>query len=173
MAAQRIPIGISSCLLGACVRYDGGHRLEQSLVDTLGPHVRWIPICPEADCGLGVPRPPMRLVGSPTRPRIVEIESGIDHTDRLLAWAGEKLGSLSGDGNGESVGGFIFKARSPSCALRNAEISGNRGLVNGPGLFSRAVMAAFNNMPVADEEEMRTPDACRRFLKEARGYRRI
>jgi len=83
---DRIRIGISACLIGKPVRYDGGHKRDPYLMDTLGRFVEWVPVCPEVECGLPVPREPMRLVGEPESPRLVTIRSGIDHTDRMLGW---------------------------------------------------------------------------------------
>ncbi len=77
---QKIKLGISSCLLGEKVRYDGGHKLDHYLKDTLGRFVDWTPVCPEVECGLTVPREAMHLTGSPDAPRLVTVKSGIDHT---------------------------------------------------------------------------------------------
>ncbi|HDN95356.1 MAG TPA: DUF523 domain-containing protein, partial [Nitrospirae bacterium] len=83
---DKIRIGISSCLLGEHVRYDGEHKQDHYLTDTLGKYVKWVPVCPEVEYGLPVPREPMRLVGDPIAPRIVTITTGIDHTDGILKW---------------------------------------------------------------------------------------
>ena len=80
-------LGISSCLLGRNVRYDGGHKLDRYLADTLGRHVSWVPICPEVECGLGIPRESMRLVGDPASPRLVTVKSATDLTERMEGWA--------------------------------------------------------------------------------------
>ena len=163
MSSERPAIGISSCLLGSNVRYDGGQRLEKTIVDSLGPHVRWVPVCPEADCGLGVPRPPMRLVSGAAGTRIVEIGTGADHTERLLTWMDEALVSLKEKG----VSGFVFKARSPSCGLRDAEIESDGRVTHGPGLFASAVISAMAGLPASDEEGLRTPETCMGFLESA------
>ncbi|NTW17649.1 MAG: DUF523 domain-containing protein, partial [Syntrophaceae bacterium] len=87
---ENIRIGISSCLLGNNVRYDGGHQHDRYITDTLGRYFTWVPVCPEAECGLGIPREAMRLIGEPESPRLVTIHSGIDHTERMLQWEMEK-----------------------------------------------------------------------------------
>src|SRR5512143_1734368 len=108
--AAGIKLGISSCLLGENVRYDGGHKLDHYLRDTLGQFVEWVPVCPEVECGLPVPREAMRLVGDPDAPRLVTRKTGIDHTERMTKWAGRKLAQLER----QNLCGFVFKARSPS-----------------------------------------------------------
>jgi uncharacterized protein YbbK (DUF523 family) len=81
--ADKPSLGVSSCLLGNNVRYDGGHKLDRYLVDTLGRHVRWVPVCPEVECGLGVPRESMRLIGDPASPRLVTVRTKADLTERM------------------------------------------------------------------------------------------
>ena len=83
MDDERFPLGVSSCLLGNNVRYDGGHKLDRYLRDVLGRYVRWVPVCPEVECGLGVPRESMRLIGSSEAPRLVTTRTGVDLTDRM------------------------------------------------------------------------------------------
>ena len=91
---EKIPIGISSCLLGEKVRYDGGHKLDLFIADTLGQYFEWVPVCPEFEYGLPVPREPLHLVGSLASPRLITIKTGIDHTEKMLQWAAKRLGEL-------------------------------------------------------------------------------
>jgi len=157
-------IGISSCLLGIKVRYDGGHRLAPFLKDAIGPYVTWVPVCPEADCGLGIPRPAMRLTGEPESPRLVTIDTGLDHTDKLLGWAGQKALELEAAG----IAGFVFKSRSPSCALKDAPVYAANGKVTkGPGLFARSVMQSLPNIIFEDEEGLSEPAFRNAFLDSA------
>jgi len=154
-------IGISSCLLGNRVRYDGGHRLAAHVKDTLDPYVTWVPVCPEVDCGLGVPRPTMQLTGRPENPRLVTIEAGLDHTERLLKWSEKKAAELEAAG----IAGFVFKCRSPSCAFMDAEVFAASGTaLKGPGLFARTVMHRLPNLPFGDEEGLADPAAMDVFL---------
>ena len=83
---EKIKIGISSCLLGNPVRFDGGHKRDRYITDTLGLYFEFVPVCPEVECGLPVPRESMRLVGDPAEPRLMSNKSGTDHTDRMLEW---------------------------------------------------------------------------------------
>ena len=125
-----VRLGISSCLLGEKVRYDGGHKLDPFLKDTLGVYVEYVPVCPEEECGLGTPREPMKLVGDPSSPRLVTRNTGIDVTERILEWAGKRTGELEN----EDLSGFIFKSRSPSCGVGKTgfETDGGRSLMATP-----------------------------------------
>ena len=99
-----VKIGISTCLLGQNVRYDGGHQLDRFLTDSLGRFVEYVPVCPEVECGLGIPREAMRLVGKPEAPRLVTRQTGRDYTEQMLHWARRKVMSLEA----ENLCGFIF-----------------------------------------------------------------
>ncbi len=133
-------IGISACLLGQNVRYDGGNKLDTWLRDELGKRVEWVPVCPETECGLGIPREPMELVGSPHAPRLVTVDTGVDLTDRMREWIQGRLDRISSLG----LHGFVFKAKSPSCALAPQA-----------GLFAAAVVARFPSLPACDELALR------------------
>ena len=88
---EKIKLGISTCLLGEPVRYDGGHKLDRFLRDALGQYVEYVPVCPEVECGLGMPRESMRLEGEPGTPRLITTRTKTDVTDRLLAWSGQRV----------------------------------------------------------------------------------
>ena len=103
-----IRLGISTCLLGEEVRYDGGHKLDRFLVETLGEYVEWVPVCPEVEMGLPVPRESMRLVDDPENPRLVTPKTGEDHTERMQAWARKRL-------NRQVIEDTIRKTLSISC----------------------------------------------------------
>src|SRR5512133_3676028 len=120
---EKIRIGISTCLLGQNVRYDGGHRHDRYITDTLGRWFAWVPVCPEVEYGLGLPREAMRLVGDPEKPRLVTIKTRIDHTDGMLAWAAGRLTALEK----EDLCGFIFKSRSPSAGMAAVKVYGGAG----------------------------------------------
>ncbi len=151
--ADKIKLGISSCLLGNDVRYDGGNKLDPNLRDTFGQFVEWIPVCPEVESGLPVPREAMRLVGDPDTPRLVTRFSGVDHGDRVIRWAKKKLLHLEKTG----ICGFVFKSRSPSCGLEDAKIQYGSGAVHckGAGIFAKMFMNRFPFLPAEDEEGMR------------------
>ncbi len=154
-------LGISACLLGERVRYDGGHKLDRHLRDVLGECVEWVPVCPEAECGLSVPREAMRLVGGLADPRLVTRTTGIDHTERMKSWATKRLA----EPDALRLDGFVLKARSPSCALsvEVVDAAGNP-VGRGPGLFARALIQRFPGLPVAEDEALHDPRAWKAFL---------
>ena len=159
----KIKIGVSSCLLGNAVRYDGGHKLDLYLRDTLGKLVEWVPICPEVEAGLTVPREPMQLAGDRAAPRLLTIQTGIDHTERLARWAHARLVLLEK----EELCGFVFKARSPSCGVHDTQITTPSGGTAGPGpgLFAAAFMRWFPSLPIEDEERLRLASIREGFIK--------
>ena len=106
---ETIKLGIISCLLGQHVRYNGGHQLDHFLKDTLGKYVDYVPVCPEVECGFGVPREPFRLTGEPDRPRLMTTHTKQDFTDRMEAWARRRVAEIEGEG----LCGFIFKGGAP------------------------------------------------------------
>ena len=151
--SDAIRVGISSCLLGNEVRYDGGHKLDCSLRDTLGAFVKWIPVCPEVEYGLLIPREALRLVGDPADPSVVTICSGVDHTAGMKSWAAKRLDVLAGEG----LCGFVFKSRSPSCGICRIRVTAHeRGVPSdtGIGIFARAFMERFPLLPVEDEDRL-------------------
>lgn len=152
---DKIKIGISSCLLGNNVRYDGGHRHDRYITDTLGRYFAWFPVCPEVECGLGIPREAMRLVGDPENPSLVTIFTGVDHTDGMNAWVKKKLEELEK----ENLCGFIFKSKSPSSGIGGVKIYTPSGMPDreGAGLFGGAFMKHFPLLPVIDEGQLHDP----------------
>ncbi len=146
---RKIKLGISSCLLGNPVRYDGGHKLDRFLRDILGEFVDFVPVCPEFETGFGVPREAMRLSGDPSMPRLITQKTKIDHTGRMKRWIGGRLRQLEG----EDVDGFIFKSGSPSSGMERVKVydeNGNSRRI-GTGLFAKAFMDRFPLVPVEDE----------------------
>jgi uncharacterized protein YbgA (DUF1722 family)/uncharacterized protein YbbK (DUF523 family) len=144
-----IRLGISRCLLGENVRYDGGHKHDPFLTRTLGEYVEYVPVCPEVECGLPVPRESMRLVGDPESPRLLTRKSGIDHTQRMKDWAGPRLEALEN----EDLCGFIFKSKSPSSGMERVKVYSETGNLAGQsvGIFARMFMDRFPLLPVEEE----------------------
>src|SRR5437867_10025338 len=87
-------VGISQCLLGDNVRYDGGHKRDSVLIEALGRYVEWVPVCPEVEIGLGTPREPMRLVGDLHAPRLITTNTGVDHTNAMTRFAQQRVREL-------------------------------------------------------------------------------
>lgn len=166
--ADEIRIGVSACLLGERVRYDGGHKLDRYITDILGSFFTLVPVCPEVGCGLSVPREAMRLEGDPAHPSLITIESRIDHTERMRAWCRRTVMELEKEG----LSGFILKSRSPSCGLFGVEVFTEGETGRGRGLFAAAVAEHFPLLPV--EEEGRLADAAlrERFIERVFACRR-
>lgn len=145
----KIRLGVSACLLGQNVRFDGGHKLDRFLTETLGQFVEYVPVCPEVECGLGVPREAMRLVGDSAAPRLVTTRTGVDHTERMASWARRRVAELEAEG----LCGFIFKSNSPSSGMERVRVYDRNGVPSktGVGLFARAFMEHFPLLPVEDE----------------------
>lgn len=168
--APPLRIGISQCLLGDNVRYDGGHKRDAFLIETLGRHVEWVPVCPEVELGLGTPREPMRLVGDPHTPRLITITSGTDHTEAMERFSQQRVRELEG----LNLSGYVFKADSPSCGIGEVPLLNTEGTEtkNGIGLFARAFMMHFPSIPVEEESRLRDPKILKNFLDQAHGYHR-
>lgn len=146
---NRIKIGISACLLGENVRWNGGHARDRYLTDTLGLYVEYVPVCPEVECGMGIPRETLRLVGDPDNPRLVTSKTEIDHTGRMARWAHNRVKDLEQ----EDLCGFVFKKKSPSSGLYNVPVKTSKGMPQkkGQGLFARAFTAHFPLIPVEED----------------------
>ncbi len=115
---ERIRLGVSTCLLGENVRFDAGHKHDRFITDTLGQYVELVPVCPEVECGLGIPRESMRLVGNPQSSRLITVRTHVDHTDRMLAWAEKRVKALEKEG----LGGIVdFHTRNKLLILAHSE----------------------------------------------------
>ncbi|OGW70916.1 MAG: hypothetical protein A2047_01190 [Omnitrophica bacterium GWA2_41_15] len=152
---DKVKLGISSCLLGDNVRYDGGHKLDHYLKDTLDKFVEWVGVCPEVECGLGVPREAMHLVGAPESSRLVTRNSNIDHTEKMLSWTEGRLKQFEKEG----LCGFVFKNNSPSCGLNS--VFSKKGM----GIFAKEFSSYFKLMPVEDEDRLRDDRIRESFIK--------
>jgi len=148
---DRIRLGVSSCLLGNMVRFDGGHQHDRYITGTLGNYVDFVPVCPEVECGMPIPREALRLVGDPDTPRLVTSRTNVDHTDQMLRWAAGRLKALEA----ENLDGFIFKNRSPSSGMERVKVypASGKGMAEkkGVGIFARAFMEHFPTLPVEED----------------------
>lgn len=157
---DKIRLGISSCLLGHNVRFDGGHKMDHYLHDTLAPYVEYVPVCPEVEVGLPIPRPALRQVDAGNgKVRLVFSKSSEDITERMQEWAQKRVKELEV----ENLDGFVFKAKSPSCGMERVKVyPSGKGMPrkNGVGLFTAAFMEHFPLLPV--EEDGRLNDAALR-----------
>ncbi|HTI36332.1 MAG TPA: DUF523 and DUF1722 domain-containing protein [Vicinamibacterales bacterium] len=171
LAQRPVRVGISSCLLGDAVRFDGGHKRDAFLTDTFGRFVEWVPVCPEVECGLGTPRESMRLVRVGDGIRLLTVRTGVDRTDQLLRYAHERVAQLTA----QDLCGFVLKKDSPSCGMARVKIYGG-GTVptkSGRGLFAAALADRCPNLPI--EEEGRLSDPCLRdnFVERVFAYGRL
>ncbi|NOY87441.1 MAG: DUF523 domain-containing protein [Deltaproteobacteria bacterium] len=156
-------LGISACLLGENVRWDGGHRLDCFLTGTLGKFVEYIPVCPEVECGFPIPREPFHLEGDPENPRLIASRTGVDHTDRMQRWARERVRALEK----EDLRGFIFKSGSPSSGMERVNVLNEKGIPvrKGRGIFACIFMEHFPLIPVEDDERLKNPQLQENFIE--------
>ena len=160
---EKVRLGISSCLLGERVRYDGGHKMDPYLVNTLGKYVDYVPVCPEVECGFPVPRESLRLLGDPECPRLVTTRTGQDFTDRMIRWASRRVAELAK----EDLCGFIFKSKSPSSGMQRVKIYDANGVPSnrGVGLFAMAFMKRLPLLPVEEDGRLHDPGLRENFIE--------
>lgn len=160
---EKIRLGISRCLLGEAVRYDGGHKLDRFLRDTLGQYVEYVPVCPEVECGLGIPREAMHLEGDPEAPRLITTRTRRDVTDRMLTWGHRRVVELEDEG----LCGFIFKSNSPSSGMERVKITNQSGMPRkvGRGVFAGIFMKHFPSLPAEEEGRLHDPALRENFIE--------
>ncbi len=160
---HKIRLGISACLLGQKVRYDGGHKHDPYLTKTLGVYVDYVPVCPEVECGMPVPRESLRLVGDVTSPRLVTTKTGRDFTEQMQTWAKGRLDALEREG----LCGFIFKSDSPSSGMERVKVYLANGMPvkKGSGIFARMFMERFPLLPVEEEGRLHDPILRENFIE--------
>jgi uncharacterized protein YbbK (DUF523 family) len=166
-----IRVGVSACLLGQEVRFDGGHERDRFLTDVLGRYVEWLPICPEVEAGMGLPRPPVRLVRHGDQIRMIDPASGKDHTPALERTASRRIASL----RRLELCGYVFKRDSPSCGMERVKLYDAKGMPRreGRGLFAAALMQALPLLPVEEEGRLRDAASCESFMERLFAYRRL
>jgi uncharacterized protein YbgA (DUF1722 family)/uncharacterized protein YbbK (DUF523 family) len=170
-SAEPIRIGVSSCLLGKPVRFDGGHKRDDFLVDTLGPHVRFVPVCPEVEIGLGTPRETIRLERQAGEVRFAMRKTGEDLTDRMRTYSERRVARLAK----EDLCGYVLKKDSPSCGMERVKVWGATGAPSktGRGVFAEALLRALPNLPVEEEGRLNDPHLRENFIERVFAYRRL
>ena len=170
MTTALLRLGISRCLLGEEVRFDGGHKQDNFLAEVLSRYVEWVPVCPEVEAGLGIPREAMRLVGDPQDPRLLTIKSGTDHTRALETMTRNRIQELKD----MDLSGYVFKKGSPSCGIKRVRIYNEHGMASrkGVGLFARAFIEQFPLIPVEEEGRLCEPTLRENFIERVFCYRR-
>lgn len=167
---DRVRLGISACLLGENVRWNGGHKLDHFLRDTLGQYVDYVPVCPEVEAGFGIPRETLRLVGDIENPRLIKTKSQTDHTGQMLQWAKKRVKELEE----EDLCGFIFKKDSPSSGLMRVKVYNKKGMPEkkGVGLFAREFTNHFPLIPVEEEGRLHDPRLRENFIEQVFVFKR-
>lgn len=169
MSAARIRVGISSCLLGQEVRYDGGHKHNGYITESLGQFFEFVPFCPEVAIGLGIPRPPIRLVrhGQAIEARGVK-DPALDVTEPLQAYAGKVAGKLHG------VSGYILKKNSPSCGMERVKVYSAKGMpvATAAGIYAATLMEQLPELPFEEEGRLMDPVLRENFVERVFVYHR-
>lgn len=168
----RLPVrvGISRCLLGEAVRYDGGHKRDSFLVDVLGTFVDWVPVCPEVEAGMTTPREAICLVGDARRPHLVTVKSGQDLTTIMSSFSTQRAAELEAN----DLSGYVFKKDSPSCGMERVRVVNHQGMParNGIGIFAKAFMEQFPLIPVEEEGRLCDPVLRDNFIERVFSYHR-
>lgn len=174
---ESLRLGVSSCLLGNEVRFDRGHKHDRFLTEQLGAFVEWVPVCPEVESGMGIPRPILRLVDGPAGAddpnavRMVESKSGVDHTARMQRFSSERVRAL----RKLDLCGYVLKKDSPSCGMTRVKVYAEKGMPrrSGRGLFAQVLMEAFPNLPVEDEGRLNDAGLRENFIERVFAYQRL
>ncbi len=170
-AAAPLRLGISSCLLGQEVRFDGGHKRDRFLADTFGAFVEWVPICPEVEAGFGTPREAMRLVDRDGRLRLVTVKTHVDLTEQLERSAQKRVTKLDAAG----LSGYVLKKDSPSCGLFRVKVYAEHGVParSGRGLFATALTTRLPHLPVEEEGRLEDPRLRENFIERVFAFKRL
>jgi uncharacterized protein YbbK (DUF523 family) len=165
-STERTPllVGVSACLLGAAVRYDGGHKYEPAVARSLAETFVLVPVCPEVELGLGVPRETVRLVLRAGEVRMIASRTGTDHTDDMRAFARRRVRELEALG----LSGYVFKKDSPSCGVVGVEVVGAPDA--GRGMFADELTKRMPELPVEEEASLRDADAYADFVCRVLAY---
>ena len=166
-----IRVGVATCLLGQPVRWDGGHKRDAFLVDQLGPFVEWVPVCPELEIGLGVPRETIHLARRDGRVRLVAGGSGADLSERMAEFARRRVRELER----LELSGYVLKEGSPSCGFERVPVRNEKGTPerNGRGAFASVLVASSPLLPIEDERRLGDPRLRENWIERVFAYRRL
>jgi uncharacterized protein YbgA (DUF1722 family)/uncharacterized protein YbbK (DUF523 family) len=164
-------IGISTCLLGEEVRWDGGHKRDRFLTDLLAHYVEWVPVCPEVEVGMGIPREPVHLAQRGDDVRMLGTKSGRDWTGPMRTWSARRARTLTR----EELCGYVLKKDSPSCGMERVKVRSEKGMPRrqGRGLFAEALQRAHPDLPVEEEGRLQDPVLRENFIERIFAYRRL
>jgi uncharacterized protein YbgA (DUF1722 family)/uncharacterized protein YbbK (DUF523 family) len=169
--ADKLRLGVSACLLGNEVRYDGGHKRHPFLTDLLGPFVEWVPVCPEVEAGFGTPREAMHLVRDGAGVRLLTVRTRRDVTHQLEKAVAARLRQLAS----LDLDGYVLKKDSPSCGLFRVKVYGEPGVGErtGRGIFAAALSDAQPLLPLEEEGRLGDPRLRETFIERVFAYRRL
>ena len=170
--ANQIKIGVSSCLLGEKVRWNGGHKQDRYIRDVLSKYFMYVPVCPEVDVGMGVPREAVALYGDLIKNRMIGKKSRIDWTSKMNLYINERLESLSK----ENLSGFIFKSKSPTCGLGRVPIYSTddpKKARHGRGMFANSFMKGLPMIPIEEEGRLHDHQIKENFIIRVFSYFRL
>jgi uncharacterized protein YbgA (DUF1722 family)/uncharacterized protein YbbK (DUF523 family) len=169
--SDKIRIGVSSCLLGNEVRFDGGHKRNQFVTEVFGKFVEFVPICPEVEIGMGTPRESIALRRENGEVRLLGNRSGTDHTAKMKSYAERRTRALGA----EDLSGYILKKDSPSCGMERVRLYAENGMPtrDGVGMFAAALMRRYPNLPVEEEGRLTDPKLRENFVERVFAYRRL
>lgn len=160
-------IGVSGCLLGHSIRYDGGHKRHRVVTETLSRIFDVVAVCPEMEAGMGVPREPVELVGDPEEPRMIGKRSGKDWTETMRRHGRQRAAEIEK----LEVSGFILKQASPSCGLQGIPVQSRDADLAGRGLFAQTLAEALPLMPMEEEGGLNDAPLCENFVERVCAYR--
>lgn len=168
--ADRMRVGVSSCLLGQKVRYDGGHKRHDFVADTLGARVDFVPVCPEVELGLGTPRQTLRLIRKDEDVRLI-MANGHDYTHAMRAFAKKRVEQLKDD----DLSGYVLKKDSPSCGLTRVKVYEETGIPakTGRGVYAEALLERWPHLPVEEEGRLQDEALRENFLERLDAYHRL
>jgi uncharacterized protein YbgA (DUF1722 family)/uncharacterized protein YbbK (DUF523 family) len=171
MDHDRVRLGVSSCLLGDPVRFDGGHKRDSFVVESLGRHVEWVSVCPEVESGMATPREALRLVARDGTVRLRTAKTNTDLTQAMQRFTERRLDALEA----ADLSGFVLKKDSPSCGLERVKVYGAGGVPvrSGRGVFADALVRRFPGLPIEDEGRLRDARLCENFVERIFAYRRL
>jgi uncharacterized protein YbgA (DUF1722 family)/uncharacterized protein YbbK (DUF523 family) len=170
---KKLRIGISACLLGQEVRFDGSHKRDRFLTEAFADYAEWVSVCPELEMGLGVPRPTLRLEKDGDQTRLIMPKTGEDYSEQMATFAEERVDRLTA----LKLDGYVLKSRSPSCGMERVKIyphAGSSGSFasKGVGHFAAVLMKCLPNLPVEEEGRMHDPPLRENFVSRLFAYQR-
>jgi uncharacterized protein YbgA (DUF1722 family)/uncharacterized protein YbbK (DUF523 family) len=169
----KLRIGISACLVGQEVRFDGSHKRDRFLTEAFNTYADWVPVCPELEMGLGVPRPTLRLEKAEDGTRLVMPKTGEDYSEQMSVYAQERVERLAK----LKLDGYVLKSRSPSCGMERVKIYPHAGSTGsfaskGVGHFAAVLMNRLPHLPVEEEGRMHDPPLRENFVSRLFAYQR-